>query len=128
MSEWFAIESAELPAMDAGDLLIGRVFPIDQEDCLLSPAVSCIRDEALVAELELKIGQLRASRRGVLRIQQSELERLFFQPGASTADPPAKRSSTRRGPLEWFGTQGAGGPDKDSAPTRLGGPGKDGKR
>ncbi|MFT5289114.1 MAG: hypothetical protein ACI82F_001173 [Planctomycetota bacterium] len=68
--------------LEVGDLLVGRVYPIGGEGFVLSPSVTYIRDASLVEALQRDIQGLRASRRGVLRIQQSELERMFFGGGS----------------------------------------------
>ncbi|HED64239.1 MAG TPA: hypothetical protein ENJ09_01665 [Planctomycetes bacterium] len=97
------------------DLLVGRLFPIGDGVFLLSPAVGCFRSSGLVDAVREDMQRLRASRRGVLRIEQVELERLFFgaaaQPGAEPAsdspdvpviDLAAERERARAG-LEMAG-------------------------
>lgn len=64
-------------AMEAGDLLVGRLFPAGAGTFLPSPAVAVFRNPVLVAAVRRDLEAMRAARRGVLRIQQLELERLF---------------------------------------------------
>ena len=64
--------------LEMGDLLIGRLFPIGGGLFTLSPAVSCFRNRSLVGAVRADLERMRGARRGVLRIQQSDLERLFF--------------------------------------------------
>ncbi len=67
----------------AGDLLVGRLFPAGPGVFHLSPAVMCFRNPRLVEAVRKDLEQMRAIRRGVLRIQQIELERLFFSAGGA---------------------------------------------
>ncbi len=61
-----------------GDLLVGRLFPAGQGVFHLSAAVMCFRNPRLVEAVREDLQRMRAVRRGVLRVQQIELERLFF--------------------------------------------------
>lgn len=71
-----------------GDLLVGRLASLDDEQFLLSPAVACFRNPDLRAALVHDLEGLAASRRGTLRIAQSELERMFFSVrGSGEAEP-----------------------------------------
>ncbi len=85
----YPIEEAEAAGeIRTGDLLVGRVFPIGDGVFRLSPAVSCFRNPDLVGAVRADIERLRGARRGVLRIQQIELERLFFGDAPIAGDVP----------------------------------------
>jgi len=94
-------EPAGAAEIAAGDLVVGRIFPVGEGLFRLSRAASCFRDPALLEALRRDVEASRASRRGVLRIQQSELERLFFggkrgaEPtrGTTASAPPASTGS-----------------------------------
>lgn len=75
-----------------GDLLVGRLFPAGTGTFLLSPSVSVFRNPALLAAIRADLAAMRAVRRGVLRVQQLELERLFHGPGA---EPEVQKTSTQ---------------------------------
>jgi len=83
----------------AKDLLVGRMFGAPDGTFDLSPAVGWFRDERLVQAVRSDMEAARASRRGVLRIEQCELEGMFFGGGDRPADQPG----------------GEGGGDGDSA-------------
>lgn len=90
-----------------GDLLVGRVFPVEtapgERGMLLSPAVQCLRDATLVEALERDVERLRSTRRGVLRIQQRELEQMFFLVGGPSGEAPEggdPRPAARAGLVE----------------------------
>jgi len=61
-----------------GDLLVGRLFPVSSELFRLSPATGVFRNQALVAALRGDVERMRGGRSRVLRMQQCELEALFF--------------------------------------------------
>ena len=71
------------------DLLVGRVFPIGEGLFSLSPAAYYFRDPALLSAVCQDLERMRGARRGVLRIEQLELERLFF---SSLPNKPAPDS------------------------------------
>jgi hypothetical protein len=60
-----------------GDLLVGRVYPEASGTFVASRAAAVFRSPALRAALEKDLADMRRVRRGVLRVQQIELERLF---------------------------------------------------
>jgi hypothetical protein len=64
--------------LEVGDLIVGRAFPLGDGRFVLSGAASAFHEVELVAALARDLAGLRRSRRGVLRIEQLELERLFF--------------------------------------------------
>lgn len=77
-------------ALEVGDLLIGRIFPVGDAQYRISRASAHFRNAELLAALRDDLERLRASRRGVMRVAQSELERMFWaeRPGAEQlADP-----------------------------------------
>jgi hypothetical protein len=74
------------------DLLVGRVFPVGDGTFRLSPAITGFRDPGLLSAVRTDVERLRRGRRGVLRIEQIELERLFFDTprrAAAAGDPRA---------------------------------------
>ncbi len=73
----------------AGDLLVGRIYPTEDDVHVLSWAAASFRNRPLVEALSEDVERLRARRRGVLRIEQIELERIFFDPGKPPAVEPA---------------------------------------
>lgn len=73
----------------AGDLLVGRLFPVGDGTFAPSPAVSVYRSPELLAAVRADLGSMRQARRGVLRIQQLELERLFHG-GTPAGEGPAR--------------------------------------
>jgi hypothetical protein len=87
-------EEEALDGLAPGDLLIGRLFPVGGGVARLSPAVTCFRNPALARALRTDLEQIRSGRRGVVRVGQAELERLFH--GASAGPVPAP-SEVRRG-------------------------------
>lgn len=76
--EFPLVEKGSATTHQVDDLLVGRIFPVGDGGFRLSPAASSFRNRGLVAALRSDVESLRKSRRGSLRIQQSELERLFF--------------------------------------------------
>jgi hypothetical protein len=76
-------------ALAAGDLLVGRLYPSSGGVFLLSPSVSVFRNPELLAAVRIDLARMRNVRRGVLRVQQLELERLFHAPGSAPAFVPA---------------------------------------
>ncbi len=66
---------------------------LDDEQFLLSPAVACFRNPDLRAALVRDLEGLAASRRGTLRIAQSELERMFFSVRGSGQAGPAREQA-----------------------------------
>ncbi len=73
----------------AGDLIAGRLFPALDGAYLLSSAALHHRNPELVRALRSDMERARSSRRGMVRVSQRELERMFFAAGASgaPADP-----------------------------------------
>ena len=75
----YPVEEPDAAAeIEVGDLLVGRIFPVGDGVFRLSPAAACFRDPALVHAVREDALRTRRARRGVLRIEQLELERLFF--------------------------------------------------
>jgi hypothetical protein len=75
-------EARAMTGLDVGDLLVGRLFPAGGGAFLLSPSVSVFRSPALLAAVRRDLEGMRAVRRGVLRVQQIELEHLFHGQGS----------------------------------------------
>jgi hypothetical protein len=69
----------------AGDVIAGRVFPLDNALHHVSGAASFFRNPGLPAALRDDLTRARASRRGVLRLTQDEIESMFF--GAELGEP-----------------------------------------
>lgn len=67
-------------AIEAGDLLVGRVFPYGPNTAFLSAAAARISDRSLVEAVKRDLGAMRAARPRGGRLSQIELEELFFRP------------------------------------------------
>lgn len=79
----------------AGDMIVGRVFPIGDGLYHASRAAAFFRNEDLLVALRRDLERAREGRRTVMRIAQNELEAMFFapveaEPGES-AVPAARR-------------------------------------
>jgi hypothetical protein len=62
-----------------GDLIVGRLFPVEGDLYLASPACQLFRSAELLAALIRDLNELRESRsRAVMRLSQVELERMFW--------------------------------------------------
>ncbi|MEW6073014.1 MAG: hypothetical protein AB1726_10550 [Planctomycetota bacterium] len=99
-----AVEEPEAaPELEEGDLVVGRLFPSAEGVCRLSPASACFRDPRLLAAVERDAARMHGARRGVMRIGQLELERLFFggaaggPEAASPGDPAVRARDLLRG-------------------------------
>ncbi|HIF40055.1 MAG TPA: hypothetical protein EYQ74_03005 [Planctomycetes bacterium] len=68
--------------MQTGDLLVGRLFPIEDGLHCASSAAAIFRSATLVSALEKDIEQIRANATGkVLRLTQDGLEKMFWGSG-----------------------------------------------
>ncbi len=67
---------------ERGDLIVGRLFAVGDSLYSVSPAAGLFRNTRLREALAQDIERLRQGRRGVLRLSQLELERMFFGGGA----------------------------------------------
>ena len=74
------IAAAEL---ESGDLVVGRLFPLGADVHRFSAAAAVFRNTGLVEALRGDLEGMRRARRGVMRIEQSELETLFFSGGGN---------------------------------------------
>lgn len=83
LGEYPILEPDAAPELERGDLLVGRLFPADGGVFCLSPAVCCYRNPRLLEAVRSDLERMRRARRGVLRVQQIELERLFFRPASA---------------------------------------------
>lgn len=72
-----------------GDLLVGRLFAVGDSLYSVSPAAGMFRNARLREALTRDIERLRQGRRGVLRLSQLELERMFYSDGGSREDVDA---------------------------------------
>lgn len=89
-------EPAIARAIAEEDLLVGRLFPSGGGTFLLSPSVALFRNPTLLEAVRVDLAKMRHVRRGVLRVQQLELERLFHGPGSATApDVPTEEIRKR---------------------------------
>lgn len=89
-------EPAVSRSIAEGDLLVGRLFPSGGGTFLLSPSVALFRNPTLLEAVRVDLAKMRSVRRGVLRIQQLELERLFHGPGSATPpDVPTEQIRAR---------------------------------
>lgn len=61
-----------------GDLIAGRVYPLDGGLYYLSSAAAFFRNEELLRAVKIDIERARQGRRGALRLTQVELESMFF--------------------------------------------------
>jgi hypothetical protein len=77
--------------LQPGDLVVGRIFPTRDGAATLSAAAIWMRDASLLAALQRDLGTLRNARRGMLRISQAELERMFFATASSIAAAAARK-------------------------------------
>jgi hypothetical protein len=79
----YAIAEREASQMlRAGDLIVGRLFPVGDSMHHISRAASFYRNPDLLEALRVDLEQARASRRGVLRLSQREIEAMFYAPRA----------------------------------------------
>lgn len=94
-------DPAAAVAMAEGDLIVGRLYPSEAEaeaSFELSRCAGCFRNPDLAQAIELDLERLRQGRRGPLRMQQIELERMFFAPGSghqAVGDPAAVIADAR---------------------------------
>lgn len=99
--QYVADEPALAAGLDAGDLVVGRIFPRDLATdgerttwCLSSGAAN-LRNPQLLEALTKDVEELRARSRGPLRMTQAELEVMFFRESLeadqadTTPEPPA---------------------------------------
>ena len=71
--------SVEDDQFEVGDLLVGRLFPIEDEYFLPSTACASIRDARVLSAVKRDVDAIReAQERKVFRIAQEELEGMFF--------------------------------------------------
>ncbi|HEX6882557.1 MAG TPA: hypothetical protein VF530_04195 [Planctomycetota bacterium] len=83
----------------AGDVLVGRLFPVGDGTFVPSSAASVYRSPELLRAVRADLAAMRRARRGVLRIQQLELEHLFHGLApALAANPSASVERVDPGP------------------------------
>ncbi len=97
--------------LEKGDLIAGRLFPTEEGAHRLSLAAAFYRNRSLLDALRDDLERARATRRGVARINQRELESMFFAADATgkPADPVGEaralllRSGVERDQVDiWF--------------------------
>jgi len=105
LGELPVVEPGAVHSLAAGDLVVGRLFPAGEEVFLLSSTMAVYRDPALLSAVRADLERMRRVRRGVLRVQQLELEHLFHGPGmAPASQPPLSEVRARvRGELVQLG-------------------------
>ena len=76
----YAVElRTPIGAVDAGDLIVGRLYPAGDSAHTLSPGAGCFRDEALLSAVQRDLELARKSgQRKALRMRQSDLEAMFW--------------------------------------------------
>jgi hypothetical protein len=77
--EYPLIEPSGSQLMEAGDLIAGRIFA-HEGAFVASPAAAFVREPDLLQALRADFEHARQGRRGLVRIAQSEVERLFHKP------------------------------------------------
>jgi hypothetical protein len=83
--------------LEVGDLVIGRLYPVESGSYLIPPSAVRLRSPELLHAVRTDLEQMRTARRGVLRVQQLELERLFFSMLHETeAQQPSLREAMKR--------------------------------
>jgi hypothetical protein len=87
MGEYPLSEPEGSHALEAGDVIVGRLFAIGEALYRVSPAAGVFRSPELLRALTVDLEQLRNGRRGVLRLSQSELETMFWQRVDAPGDP-----------------------------------------
>jgi hypothetical protein len=81
--------------LQSGDLVVGRVYPIGDGSFQASMVAWAYRSPAILAAVRADLAGMRRVRRGVLRIQQLELERLFHAHEAALTARPAEEQFQR---------------------------------
>ncbi len=75
----YPLEEADASrALESGDLLVGRIFPVGDELYRISHASGFFRDADLLGAVRADLERAREGRRGVLRLSQRDLEAMFF--------------------------------------------------
>ena len=90
LASYALAEPGAADMFEVGDLLVGRLFPLERGLHHLSRAAGFFRDDELRAAVVRDLERLRGEGGShVLRILQGDLERMFFQPSAAATDPAA---------------------------------------
>lgn len=76
--EYPVLEPEAAQVLEKGDLIAGRIFPTPEGVHRLSRAAAFYRNPSLLEALRNDLERARASRRGVVRVNQRELESMFF--------------------------------------------------
>jgi hypothetical protein len=71
-----------------GDLIAGRIFPLEDGSWHVSRAAAFFRNGDLTRAVEQDLERARAGRRGPLRISQLELERMFYADASRAPSDP----------------------------------------
>ena len=75
-------------ALEADDVIVGRLFAVGDSLYRASPAAGVFRNQELLRALTNDLEALRRARRGVLRLSQSELETMFWRRAESEREDP----------------------------------------
>lgn len=79
---------------ERGDLVVGRLFPLDGGTFAFSRACAYFRDSRLSDALRADLERARAGRRGTLRLSQREVEAMFFGARAPSENDPVGEART----------------------------------
>ena len=97
LGEYPVVEPDASNILQKGDMIAGRIFPIGDSLYHVSRASAFFRGSTLLSALRNDLQRAREGRRGLLRLAQSEIERMFF--GPSAAPEPIDALDTARGML-----------------------------
>jgi hypothetical protein len=93
----YPIEEREAShALQARDLIVGRIFASGEGAFRVSPAAGVFRNPELLEALRRDLEHAREGRRGVLRLAQSELEGMFWGPDQEALEPEVALAAARR--------------------------------
>jgi hypothetical protein len=84
--EYPIVEPDASSLLQRGDLIAGRIFPIQDSLHHVSRAAAFLRNKTLLDALRTDLDRARNGRRGLLRVSQAEIEGMFF--GADLGGAP----------------------------------------
>lgn len=94
MGEYPLSEPEGSLALNADDVVVGRLFAIGESLYRVSPAAGVFRSGKLLRALLADFEHLRQQRRGVLRLTQGELEAMFWRRVEPEAADPLDKART----------------------------------
>lgn len=115
MGEYPLHEPEGSHALEAGDVIVGRLYAVGESLYRVSPAAGVFRSVKLLRALTRDMEQLRKARRGVLRLSQAELESMFWQ----RVDDAASDDAVERA-RAFLVASGVGGAQADRLLAELG--------